>query len=238
MTLPARQLLRRQRWLKINLWAFSLFMVIFPLAAILGAANNTPLAQWTIIVPILWGLGLMAHWLVVSGATDDAPLVEDAWERVYAAGSRPALPDDQWETLRQQVDADLPREKRRRRNHYHRLALSAYILSALVGWLIIPVLFGSFEQTNLALWLSLLALTAGGGIGLSLHSQSVKLDTPEGTRRLQLSLLAQRLAEQESVEKPKRNLRLEADGEISLDDLTDAGVVTRETIEANRVTRA
>ncbi len=217
MTKQALQQTRAQRLLRLHgvlyasaLAAMLLMMVLFRLS----------LPPYVLFAPVLWGFALLGHWLLVSQMAGTTPSVERTWEQLYAPRAQANYGDDPLDALRREVDAELPRELRRRRAAYLRYSIASVITGILLSWLIIPILFGPFAVSGESVLLSLLTLSLSGATSVALQRQTVLLDLPEAQRKLQQELLARLLLEGwDEREKPKRHAHLEDDGEIGVDDL-------------------
>lgn len=121
-----------------------------------------------------------------------------------------------YEAVRLAVEDELGRQKSRRHRFYFRVNLAIFLTVMLLGWIVIPIIYGPFFTQSAAL--TIFALSIGGLLELVLHYMAMRLDTPEGERALRERLLGRAIqaamSEEAQKEKAKRVSRLTDDGEL------------------------
>ena len=221
---------RRRRFffrLHIALFSIGLFLSFFWLK---GQPFGYPVY---LLPPSLWAFLLIGHWFYYSTASSQDGAVENLWENVY--GVRPgetAVKTDAYdapegvpsiENIRRAVEAELTREKVKRRRLFFRMNVTIYLAILLLGWIIIPIIYGPFF-TQSAGW-TILALSIGGLVEVMLHYGTIRMDSPDGERALRERLLGQAIQEAmldgRYPEKAKRTSRLSDDGELIDTDYAD-----------------
>jgi hypothetical protein len=166
-----------------------------------------------LILPTLWGCLLVAHWFIYAEAKAD----EQAVEHLDYGGETPVVDGAlNLPLIRRTVEAELGREKARRRSRFFRLNVAVYVVFMLLAWIVIPALFGPFF-TESAFYS--LVLFSGMGLGeLILHYRALRLDTQAGETDLHERLLGRAvqhlMADDIGAEKPKRHVRLSEDREL------------------------
>jgi hypothetical protein len=186
-----------------------------------------------LIPPALWGLLLIAHWFYKATADAQDAVMERLLDNLYAAPNAryanaesetypPDLPS--YEHLRQMVEAELTREKVKRRRFLFRINVAAYLVIMLLGWILIPIMFGPFLTESSAL--TIFALSFGGLVQVILHYLAIRLDNAEGETALRERLLGRALqnmteGDERMADKAKRIVRLSEDGELL--DIVDEG---------------
>lgn len=168
-----------------------------------------------LLPPTLWAFLLIGHGLYSSSANSRDKAVDGLWENLY---DTPDELDDlpPMERIRRQVEAELVREKASRRRLFFRINLAAYLGFLLVGWIVIPIIFGPFFTESAALTIFLLSF--GGLAEVILHYMTIRLDSAEGERGLREQLLGRAIQEagldRAYPEKAKRVSHLSDDGEL------------------------
>jgi hypothetical protein len=176
-----------------------------------------------LLFPTLWAFILVAHWVYNSSANAENEAVERLWENVYGArpGEIAPKPDPYDDTpplerIRRAVENEITRTKIKRRQQLFRVNVVAYLSALLLGWIVIPVIYGPF-LTESSAW-TIFALSIAGLVELILHYLTIRLDTGSGERALRERLLGRAIQEAmldgDLPEKAKRHSRLSDDGEV------------------------
>jgi hypothetical protein len=176
-----------------------------------------------LLPPTVWAFLLLGHWFYHSSASSRDEAAERLWENVYGAAPGGTIlktdPHDEppsIESIRQAVETELVREKVKRRRLFFRINVAAYLGVMLLGWIVIPVIYGPFITGSAGL--TIFALSIGGLAELILHYMAIRLDSPDGERALRERLLGQAIQEAmldaRYPEKSKRVSHLSDDGEL------------------------
>jgi hypothetical protein len=209
---------RRRFFFRLHIFLFSigLFCFFFWLKA-------QPIGYPLYLLPsTLWAFLLIGHWFYYSTANTQDEAVESLWEKIY--GARPGETDMKAdshdvptsEQIRRAVEAQLIREKAKRRLLFFRMNVTIYLAVMLLGWIIIPIIHAPFLTESAGL--TILSLSIGGLIEVILHYRTIHMDSPDGERALRERLLGQAIQQamldERYPEKAKRTSRLSDDGEL------------------------
>ncbi|MEO8612784.1 MAG: hypothetical protein ABI690_33125 [Chloroflexota bacterium] len=211
---------RRSRFFfRLHILLFVIGMILF-FFWLRGAQTGNPVY---LLPPTLWAFLLIGHWFYHSTASTQDGAMENLWENVY--GARPgetAVKTDPYsdvpsiESIRRSVEAELTREKTKRRRLFFRVNVAVYLAVMLLGWIIIPIIHGPFLTESASA--TILALSIGGLLEVILHYRTIRMDSAEGEQALRERLLVQAIQqamlEGRYPEKAKRTSRLSDDGEL------------------------
>ena len=188
-----------------------------------------------LIPPAAWALLLVGHWFYKGFADSRDAAVDRVVEQLYGEkmdGMSPSILEMEtahpnFDDLRHKVEIEMAREKAKRRRLLFRINIAVYLTVMLLGWIIIPAVYGPFLTESSAL--TIFALTFAGLGQLVLHYTAVRLDTLEGEQALRERLLGRALQQsmaQDGTQKTKRTMRLTEDGEL-LDIVDEHGATKR-----------
>jgi hypothetical protein len=221
----ARGRRRMLLWLHTVAYTFAMVIFFFWLRTYFAPDYSV------LIPPALWGILLVGHWLYNGWANDSEPVVERLWEGMYGTRTtasqttrgavNPSDHEPTYDSIREAVEAELTREKMKRRRLLFRINLAAYLVVMVVAWIIVPAVLGPFYTASSGIAIFLLSF--GGLAEVLLHYLAYRLDTAEGERGMRERLLGRALQQQmQDTEKSKRHTHLTDDGEL-LDETDDFG---------------
>ncbi|MBZ0288012.1 MAG: hypothetical protein K8I30_10385 [Anaerolineae bacterium] len=217
---------RRRLFFRFHIALFSIGLILF-----FFWLNAQPFGYPIYLLPpALWAFLLLGHWFYHSTASSRDRAMERLWENMYDAHPADTTPSAKMglldapdpfaqpsiEGIRQAVEVELTREKTRRRKLLFRINVAAYLGVMLLGWIVIPIIYGPFITESSAL--TIFALSIGGLVEVILHYMTVRLDTADGERALRERLLGQAIQSAMTdgtfPEKAKRVSHLTDDGEL------------------------
>jgi hypothetical protein len=215
---------RRNRRLLLRL-----HMILFTIALIAGFfwLRVQPIGYPVYLIPPgIWALLLVGHWFYKGVADTRDTAMDNVVESLYGgkldgmSQTQPHILETEtgnpnFDDLRARVEVELASEKVKRRRFLFRINIAVFLTVMLLGWIIIPAIYGPFLTESSAL--TIFALSIAGLGQLILHYMAVRMDALEGEHALRERLLGRALQQSfdaAGTEKAKRTMRLAEDGEL------------------------
>lgn len=216
--LRARSRRRMLLWLHTLVFTFSMVLFYFWLQSYFARDYSV------LIPPALWGIALIGHWFYNGWMSEREPDIEQLWQEMNASSPtasarkrgtvEPLRDEPTYEDMLEAVEAELLREKVKRRRLLFRVNVAAYLMVMVFAWIIVPAVQGPFYTASSATAIFLLSF--GGLAQVLLHYLAYRLDTAEGERGMRERLLGKALQDHMQVmEKAKRHAHLTDDGEFA-----------------------